>query len=110
MITYKIFGDRTDGTYLGINDVHAHINIPAALMFARGWFERPARVTFVQPPGKKWKVATQLFPTADPLVFTAPNIHYLMDSPTDFSNFTLREFTSTMAGRGTGRRRPFASR
>ena len=88
-----MFGDRTDGTYLGIDDVHAHINIPAALMFARGWFERPARVTFVQPPGKKWRVATQLFPTADPLVFTAPNIHYLMDSPTEFSNFTLREFT-----------------
>src|SRR5688572_5543585 len=92
VITYKIFGDRTDGTYLGINDVHAHINIPAALMFARGWFERPARVTFVRPPGKKWQVATQLFPTANPLVFTAPNIHYLMDSPADFSNFTLREF------------------
>src|SRR5215213_10295648 len=93
VITYKIFGDRTDGTYLGIDDMHAHINIPAALMFARGWFERPARVTFVQPAGKKWRVATQLFPTADPLVFTAPNIHYLMDSPTDFSNFMLREFT-----------------
>jgi predicted metalloprotease with PDZ domain len=93
IVTYKIFGDRTDGTYLGIDDVHAHINIPAALMFARGWFERPARVTFVQPPGKKWRVATQLFPTNDPLVFTAPNIHYLMDSPTDFSNFMLREFT-----------------
>jgi predicted metalloprotease with PDZ domain len=93
VITYKVFGDRTDGTYLGIDDMHAHINIPAALMFARGWFERPARVTFVQPPGKKWRVATQLFPTADPLVFTAPNIHYLMDSPADFSNFTLREFT-----------------
>src|SRR5688500_4391035 len=91
--TYKVFGDRTDGTYLGVNEVHAHINIPAALMFARGWFERPARVRFVQPPGKKWRVATQLFPTPDPLVFTAPNIHYLMDSPTDFSNFTLREFT-----------------
>jgi predicted metalloprotease with PDZ domain len=93
VVTYKVFGDRTDGTYLGIDDVHAHINIPAALMFARGWFERPARVTFVQPPGKKWRVATQLFPTSDPLVFTAPNIHYLMDSPTDFSNFTLREFS-----------------
>jgi predicted metalloprotease with PDZ domain len=92
VITYKVFGDRTDGTYLGINDVHAHINIPAALMFARGWFERPARVRFVQPPGKRWKVATQLFPTGDPLVFTAPNVHYLMDSTTDFSNFTLREF------------------
>jgi predicted metalloprotease with PDZ domain len=93
VITYKVFGDRTDGTYLGIDDIHAHINIPAALMFARGWFERPARVTFVQPPGRQWKVATQLFPTGDPLVFTAPNLHYLMDSPTDFSNFTLRTFT-----------------
>ena len=92
VITYKVFGDRTDGTYLGIDDVHAHINIPAALMFARGWFDRPARVRFVQPPGKRWKVATQLFPTGDPLVFTAPNVHYLMDSTTDFSNFTLREF------------------
>ena len=92
VVTYKVFGDRTDGTYLGIDDMHAHINIPAALMFARGWFERPARVRFVQPPGKQWRVATQLFPTADPLVFTAPNIHYLMDSPADFSNFTLREF------------------
>ena len=93
VVTYKVFGDRTDGTYLGIDDIHAHINIPAALMFARGWFERPARVTFVQPPGKAWKVATQLFPTNDPLVFTAPNVHYLMDSPTDFSNFMLRTFT-----------------
>lgn len=93
VVTYKVFGDRTDGTYLGIDDMHAHINIPAALMFARGWFERPARVSFVQPPGKAWKVATQLFPTSDPLVYTAPNIHYLMDSPTDFSNYMLRTFT-----------------
>jgi predicted metalloprotease with PDZ domain len=93
IVTYKVFGDRTDGTYLGIDDMHAHINIPAALMFARGWFERPARVTFVPPAGKQWRVATQLFPTDDPLVFTAPNIQYLMDSPTDFSNFMLRTFT-----------------
>ena len=99
VVTYKVFGDRTDGTYLGIDDMHAHINIPAALMFARGWFERPARITFVQPPGKQWRVATQLFPTADPLVFTAPNIHYLMDSPTDFSNFTLREFVVDAGGK-----------
>jgi predicted metalloprotease with PDZ domain len=93
VVTYKIFGDRTDGTYLGIDSMHAHINIPAALMFARGWFDRPARVTFTQPPGKTWKVATQLFPTADPLVYTAPNIHYLMDSPVDFSAHVVREFT-----------------
>jgi predicted metalloprotease with PDZ domain len=102
VVTYKIFGDRTDGTYLGIDDMHAHINIPAALMFARGWFERPARLTFVQPPGKKWRVATQLYPTNDPLVFTAPNIHYMMDSPTDFSNFMLRTFTVDDGQKRTG--------
>lgn len=102
VISYKVFGDRTDGTYLGIDDVHAHINIPAAVMFARGWFERPARVTFVPPPGKNWRVATQLFPTSDPLVFTAPNIHYLMDSPTDFSDFMLREFTVADGQKGDG--------
>ncbi len=102
VVTYKVFGDRTDGTYLGIDSMHAHINIPAALMFARGWFERPARVSFVQPPGKTWKVATQLFPTSDPLVFTAPNLHYLMDSPTDFSAFTLREFTVDDGQKRTG--------
>jgi predicted metalloprotease with PDZ domain len=93
VVTYKVYGDRTDGTYLGVDDMHAHINIPAALMFARGWFDRPARITFVEPAGKNWKVATQLFPTPDPLVFTAPNLDYMMDSPTDFSNFMLRQFT-----------------
>ena len=93
LVRYKVFGDRTDGTYLGIDSMHAHINMPAAMMFARGWLNRPARVTFVQPAGHEWKVATQLFPTADPFVFTAPNIHYLMDSPSEFSAFTLRTFT-----------------
>jgi predicted metalloprotease with PDZ domain len=93
VVRYVVYGDRTDGTYLGVDSMHAHINIPAALMFARGWFDRPARVTFVQPPGKSWKIATQLFPTGDPLVYTAPNIHYLMDSPSDFSAFTLRTFS-----------------
>ena len=93
IVKYSVYGDRTDGTYLGIDSMHAHINMPAALMFARQWFDRPARLTFVQPAGKSWKVATQLFPTPDPLVYTAPNIQYLMDSPTDFSNFVLRTFT-----------------
>src|SRR5687768_13971558 len=44
VITYKVFGDRTDGTYLGVNEMHAHINIPAALMFARGWLDRKSVV------------------------------------------------------------------
>ena len=93
VVTYKIFGDRTDGTYLSVDAAHAHMNMPATVMFVRGQLTRPARVTFVQPPGRNWKVATQLFPTSDPLVFTAPNIPYLMDSPAEFGNFTLRTAT-----------------
>ena len=90
VVTYKVFGDRTDGTYLSVDAAHAHMNMPATVMFVRGQLARPARVTFVQPPGRQWRLATQLFPTSDPMVFTAPNIHYLMDSPAEFSDFTLR--------------------
>ena len=39
-----------------------------------------------------WKVATQLKPTGDPFTFTAPNLQYLVDSPTELSNFTLQSF------------------
>ncbi|MEX2662789.1 MAG: hypothetical protein WD227_12740, partial [Vicinamibacterales bacterium] len=65
-IAYKIFGKHVDGTYLGIDSSHAHMNIPATFMWARGFDTRPVRVTFVQPKGTTWKVATQLFPTNDP--------------------------------------------
>jgi predicted metalloprotease with PDZ domain len=40
-----------------------------------------------------WKPATQLFPTDDPWTFTAPNLQYLMDSPTELSNQSFRSFT-----------------
>lgn len=92
-LRYKVFGNTTDGTYLGIDTSHAHINIPAALMWARGLETRPARITFQPPAGTTWKVATQLHPTDDPFTFTAANLYYLIDSPTELGNFTLRPFT-----------------
>ena len=93
VVRYKVFGDRTDGTYLSVDPGHAHINAPAAFMFVRGALMRPARVRFERPAGRAWQVATQLFPTDDPLAFTAPNLHYLMDSPIEFSGFVWRTFT-----------------
>jgi len=98
VVSYKVFGDRTDGTYLSVDAAHAHMNMPATVMFVRGQLDRPARVTFVQPAGRPWRVATQLFATATPFVFTAPNIHYLMDSPAEFSAYTLRTFTVDNSG------------
>ena len=91
-IVYKVYGDHVDGTYLGIDSTHAHMNMPATLMWARGFETRAARVTFEPPGGLKWVPATQLFPTQDQWTFTAPNMQYLMDSPTELSAQTIRSF------------------
>jgi predicted metalloprotease with PDZ domain len=92
-VKYKVFGDRVDGTYLGVDATHAHVNMPAAIMWARGSDDRPATITFDQPAGMRWQVATQLHPGGSPLEFTAPNLQYLMDSPVEFGPVTMREFS-----------------
>jgi predicted metalloprotease with PDZ domain len=98
-VTYKVFGDRVDGTYLAVDATHAHINMPAALMWARGLEARSATVRFEQPAGAAWKVATQLMPGRDGQTFSAPNLQYLLDSPSEFSAHALRTFTVTDGGR-----------
>src|SRR6266852_855574 len=40
-VKYKVFGDRVDGTYLAVDTTHAHINMPAAIMWAHGLDDRP---------------------------------------------------------------------
>ena len=96
-VTYTLFGDRTDGTYAGIDLTHAHLNMPATFMWARGLDRRPISITFRTRPG--WKVATQLRPTADSLTFTAPGLQYFMDSPTELSAHDVRSWTVASAGR-----------
>ena len=91
-LVYKIFGDHADGTYFGVDTTHAHLNIPAAFMWAVGLEERPIRITFTPPAGSNWKIGTQLFTTSDANTFTAPNLQYFMDSPTELSPFVLGKF------------------
>jgi predicted metalloprotease with PDZ domain len=93
-VKYKVFGDRVDGTYLAVDSTHAHINMPSAIMWAHGLDDRPAIVLFEQPAGMRWQVATQLHPGLSPLEFTAPNLQYLMDSPSEFGPVTIRQFTT----------------
>jgi predicted metalloprotease with PDZ domain len=87
-----VFGDRLDGTYLAIDPTHAHINMPAAIMWARGLDDRGAIVTLAQPPARKWQAATQLYSGSHALEFTAPNLQYLLDSPLEFGPVSLRQF------------------
>jgi predicted metalloprotease with PDZ domain len=96
-VTYTLFGDRADGTYAQIDATHAHLNMPASLLWARGHDDRPVELTF-RAPDPSWRIATQLAPTADPAVFTAPNLQYLMDSPTELSDHRVREWTVDDAG------------
>ena len=102
-VKYKVFGDRVDGTYLAVDSTHAHINMPAAIMWAHGLDDRAVTVAFEQPAGMRWQVATQLHgdrppgstTTAVPDVFefSAPNLQYLMDSPAEFGPVSIRQFT-----------------
>jgi predicted metalloprotease with PDZ domain len=98
-VTYQLLGDRVDGTYLGIGRTHAHINMPATIMWARGFEKRAIALRFEPPPGTSWRVATQLTPGRDAFSFNAPNLQYLMDSPAEFSAFALRTFTVNDDGR-----------
>ena len=102
-VKYKVFGDRVDGTYLAVDTTHAHINMPAVIMWAHGLEERPVTVSFEQPAGMSWQVATQLHGDRSPdstrrsvpgvFEFTAPNLQYLMDSPSEFGPVSIRQFT-----------------
>jgi predicted metalloprotease with PDZ domain len=90
-VTYTLYADRAGGTYSGIDLTHAHLNMPATFMWARGFDDHPIRITFF-PADEDWKVATQLVPTEDPYVFTAPDLQYFLDSPTELSDFSLRSW------------------
>ena len=92
-VTYTLYADRADGTYSGIDRTHGHLNMPATFMFARNTFDRPIRIRFNVPQGSNWKVATQLQPTSDPMVFAAPHLQYFFDSPTEISDYDLRSWT-----------------
>src|SRR5262249_14271805 len=91
-VRYKVYGDLVDGTYLAIDTTHAHINMPAAIMWARGLEDRPSLLGLSPPSGAQWQVATQLHGGSTPLELTAPNLAYLMDSPIEFGPLVMRSF------------------
>ncbi|MDX5435814.1 MAG: M61 family peptidase, partial [Pontibacter sp.] len=97
-ISYTLFADHADGTYAGVDETHAHLNMPATLMYARGFEQAPASVTFNIPQGSNWKIATQL-KQVQGNTYSAPNFQYLMDSPTELSNFDFAEWVVNDGGK-----------
>ncbi len=90
-VSYTLFANRGGGTYAQVDETHAHLNIPATFMFAPSQAERPVEVTFNVREDLNWKVATQL-KKENGNTFSAPDLHYFMDSPTEISDHQIRSF------------------
>jgi predicted metalloprotease with PDZ domain len=93
-LKYTLYGNYADGTYAAIDATGYHLNMPAAFMWVRGMEKVPVTLQF-KAPGRDWKVATQLKPTNDPFIFTAPGLQYFMDAPTKVAKFHIREWNVT---------------
>jgi len=85
-VSYTLYGDWTDGTYTSIDGSHAHLNMPATFLWVPGLEDRPVKFEFNDLDKYGWKVATQL-KHVGANVYSAPNFQYMMDSPTELSNF-----------------------
>lgn len=90
-LEYTLFGNRADGTYSQIDQTHAHLNIPATFMYSEDLKSRPIEVNFDLTSHPEWKISTQL-KQLNGNTFFAPDLYYFMDSPTEISEFELKEF------------------
>lgn len=97
-VTYTIYGDLVDGTYLGIDETHAHLNMPATFMWAKGMDARPIQIKFNDLAKYGWTVATQLQPALLANTYTARNLQYFMDSPTELSAQKVFQWTDQNTG------------
>ncbi|PWK73802.1 putative metalloprotease with PDZ domain [Mucilaginibacter oryzae] len=93
-VTYTLFANWTDGTYASIDPSHAHLNMPAAFMWVVGEDKRPLTFAFNDLDKYGWKVSTQL-KHVGANVYSAPNMQYMMDSPTELSNHNVSSWEVT---------------
>lgn len=87
-ISYTLFANLTDGTYAGIDASHAHLNMPATFMWIPGLEKRTIQFEFNDLDKYGWRVATQLKHEGGK-VYSAPDMQYMMDSPTELSDYKI---------------------
>ncbi|GAB3794724.1 M61 family metallopeptidase [Spirosoma humi] len=94
-LSYTLFGNYPDGTYMGIDPKSIHLNMPATFMWVKGFDQRPITVKFTLPGDNMGVVATQLVSTTDRYTFTAPGLQYFMDSPVKIGKLAVKEWQRT---------------
>ncbi len=88
---YNLYANHPDGTYAGIDQTFALLNMPASIMWVKGLENKPVKIDFDFHESTGWKVSTQL-PHLKANSYYAPDLYYLMDSPTVLAKTDLREF------------------
>jgi len=90
-ISYTLFANHTDGTYASVDPSHAHLNMPATFMWIPGLENRPIQFEFNDLDKYGWQVASQLKHESGK-IYSAPNMQYMMDSPTELSNYKIKSW------------------
>ncbi|MEO5787801.1 peptidase M61 [Gelidibacter sp.] len=90
-VSYTLFGNHGDGTYAQIDETHAHLNMPATLVYVPELEAQEMEVTFDVREDFNWKIATQLKHQYG-TTYYAKDFQYLMDSPVEIANFRKRSF------------------
>jgi len=90
-VNYTLFANRGGGTYAQIDETHAHLNMPATFMYVPSLENDEMLVTFNVREDLDWKVATQL-KHVEGNTYSARDLQYFMDSPTEISNHSVRSF------------------
>ncbi len=91
-VSYTLYANHGDGTYAQVDESHAHLNMPAAFIYAPSLADNEIEIEFKTREDLNWKIATQLKPL-DENTYYARDLQYFMDSPTEISNHMLRSFT-----------------
>jgi predicted metalloprotease with PDZ domain len=89
-LQYTLYGNYSDGTYVGLDPSGVHFNMPGAFMWMKGSENAPITIHFNVPQDWHWTIATQLQPTGDPWTFSARSLQYFMDCPTKIGNLAYR--------------------
>ncbi|MFY0683667.1 MAG: M61 family metallopeptidase [Balneola sp.] len=88
--SYTLYANRGGGTYTGIDETHAHLNMPATFAWARNYEYRPIEITFNKRVDLNWEIATQL-KHVEGNKYYARDLQYFLDSPTEIADLHFRE-------------------
>lgn len=88
--SYTLYANRGGGTYTGIDETHAHMNMPATFAWARNYEYRPIEITFNKRDDLNWEIATQL-KHVEGNTYYAEDLQYFLDSPTEIADMHFRE-------------------